>query len=147
MIIGGFVATSSYTQNIKFETPFETSAIPVCGIEEVAFSGVAKFTFHEKTNPDGTSRQSVHMVYLHTRGEGMTSGTQYNTHENDRSTLIDEGNSNIIRTVMHGSFIGKGQAVNTLVTTRLVTILHDNGDSETIVDNIDIKCNDEHFSN
>ena len=61
--------------------------------------------------------------------------------ENDRQVLIDEQNSDRIITQIKGSFIGKGNAQNTLVNLRTIIILHDNGDIETIVDRIDIKCN------
>jgi hypothetical protein len=83
------------------------------------------------------------MHYVNVRGEGITSGTQYIIHENDHNTLIDEENSDTLRTLVSGVMIGQGNAVNTLVKIRMVTIIDNNGDGETIIDDVDIKCNGE----
>jgi hypothetical protein len=142
ILIGGYTASPSYGKTTHFETPFESSLVPTCDTEEVVFSGIAKFSFYESTNPDGKTHQSVHMHYVNVRGEGITSGTQYIIHENDHDILIDEENSDTIRTLVSGAMIGQGNAVNSLVKIRMVTILDDNGNGETIVDDVDIKCND-----
>jgi len=142
VLIGRYTASPSYAKVAKFESPFESSAIPLCGIEEGVFSGIQKFSLHKTTKSDGTTRQSLHMNYHHTRGEGITSGTQYIVHENDRQGIVDEQNSDRIITQIKGSFIGKGNAEFTLLNIRTITILHDNGDIETIVDRIDIKFNE-----
>ena len=83
------------------------------------------------------------MYYVNVRGEGITSGNQYIIHENDQDTFIDEENSDTMLTLISGAFIGQGNAINTLVKIRLVTILHDNGDADTIVADVDIKSNGE----
>src|SRR6478735_8576544 len=83
VLLGGFATPSVYAKILKFETPFESSMIPACSLEEVAFSGIAGFTFKETTDNDGNVLQKVSMDYFNVKGQGITSGTMYIVHEHD----------------------------------------------------------------
>jgi hypothetical protein len=141
IFIGGYVVTPSYGKTIHFEEPFESSLIPLCGPEDVIFSGILKFVFHETTDNDGNLRQKVHVYYVNVHGVGVTTGTQYTVHDNEHITLQEEGSDTTVTTLVRGSMISNGQDINTHVKIRLVTVMDENGNFETIVDDTDIKCN------
>lgn len=139
VLVGGFALTTAYAKIVKFETPFESSLIPACN-EEVAFSGIAGFTFQETTDKDGNVRQTATMDYFHTQGQGITSGTGYIVHEHDRYITVLEGDTTTFKTVIKGTFVAKGTEVNTYITLYLVTSIDENGNPHTIVDKADVKC-------
>jgi len=145
VLLGGFAIPSVYAKILKFETPFESSMIPACSLEEVAFSGIAGFTFKETTDNDGNVLQKVSMDYFNVKGQGITSGTNYIVHEHDDYTTFVEGSTTTFNTVVKGSFIGQGNAVNTDILLHLVTSVDDNG-PHTILDDAVVKCNGEHSS-
>jgi hypothetical protein len=142
ILIGGSSATSVYGEKIVFETPFESSTVPACSNEEVAISGVAKFTFTEEIDKDGNIQTKATMTY-HAHGEGITSGTKYIIYEKavDMIDVEVSGGDTTFNTVLKGTFIGQGSEPNTQVRIQLVTVLHENGDVETIVDDVDVNCN------
>jgi hypothetical protein len=146
VLFGGFAIPSVYAKIIRFETPFESSLIPACSEEEVAFSGVARFTFKETTDNDGNVRQTVTMDYFNVKAQGIASGTKYLVHEHDDYVTLLEGSTTTFETVVKGSFIGQGNAVNTDILMHLVTSIDENGNPHTIVDKVVVKCNGEHFS-
>jgi hypothetical protein len=140
VLLGGFALTPAYAKIMKFETPFESSLIPACSNEEVAFTGTARFTFKETTDKDGNLRQTVTMDYFRTQAQGITSGTKYIVHEHDRFITLVEGGTTTFKTVIRGSFIAQGSDVNTYITMYLVTSVDENGNPHTIVDKVDVKC-------
>lgn len=54
--------------------------------------------------------------------------------------IEQEGGNTTFSTDIRGSFISKRSDVNTLVKIRLVTSIDENGNAETIVDDVDVKC-------
>ena len=139
LVIGNF-ATPSYGKKVRFETPFESSTIPACGDEEVIITGVANFAFEEKTDKNGNVRSTAEMKYHRIQAIGVSSGTEYNVHEKEKAIIEQEGGDTTFSTAIKGSFISKGSDVNTLVKILLVTSIDENGNAETIVDDVDVKC-------
>ena len=44
-----------------------------------------------------------------------------------------------ISSILHGTFISNGPDVNNIVTIKLVSVVHPNGDIDTIVDDLSIE--------
>jgi hypothetical protein len=138
ILIGGCTATSVYgKEKTVFETPFESSTVPACSGEEVAISGVARFVFTEEIDEDGNIHQKATMSY-HADAVGMTSGIEYIVHEKEVQTIQQEGGDNTFSTVLKGTFNGLSSVPNTHVRIHLVTVVHENGDVETIVDDVNV---------
>lgn len=75
------------------------------------------------------------------KGVGVDTGTKYNVHENDKfSQILNENGDTTFSTTIHGTFISSGSGDNTKVTMKLVTVVHPNGDIDTIVDDTSIQC-------
>lgn len=139
-LIAGNFATPSQGKKVQFETPFESSTIPACGDEEVVITGVANFAFEEKTDKNGNMWSTAEMKYHSIQAIGVSSGTEYNIHEKEKVTIEQEGVDTTFSTALKGSFISKGSDVNPLVKIRLVTSIDENGNAETTVDDVDVKC-------
>jgi hypothetical protein len=136
VLFGGFAIPSVYAAAIVFRQDFETSLIPACTTEEVAFSGTTQFVFQEVNG-----HQTVHLFYENVKGVGIETGTKYTVHENDKfSTILNENGDTRFDTTIHGSFISSGPGNNTKVDIKLVNVVHPNGDTETIVDDVKVKC-------
>ena len=140
-LIMGNSTMPSYGKKVQFETPFESSTIPACGDEEVIITGVPNFAFEEKTDKNGNLQSTAEMKYHSIQAVGVSSGTEYNVHEKEKGIIEQEGGDTTFSTAIKGSFISKGSDVNTLIKIRLVTSIDENGNAETIVEDVDVKCN------
>jgi hypothetical protein len=140
LAVGNTVAPGYGKEKTTFETPFESSTIPACSNEEVAISGVAKFVFTEKTDKDGNLRQGATMSY-HAHAIGITSGTKYIVHEKTVDSIQQEAGDTTISSVIKGKFNGQGSEPNTKIRIHLVTVVHENGDVDTLVDDVNVTCN------
>ena len=109
---------------------------PLCSTEEVIFSGTAHYVYQQ-----GNGRQTIHLNYQNVKGVSVETGTAYTIHENEKySQILNENGDTRFDTTIHGSFISSGSADSTKVTMKLVTVVHPNGDIDTIVDDVDVKC-------
>ena len=137
VLFGGFALPTVYAKTLHFSTDFESSLIPACTNEEVAFSGTANFVFHEV---DG--RQTVTMKYVNVKGVGLETGTKYIVTEHDKFvTIVNEQNGDTtFDTTINGRFTSTGPGINTMIKIKLVTVLHANGDGETLLDQAVVKC-------
>jgi hypothetical protein len=146
VLIGTFAVTTAYGQaqsnTVRFSTPFETSGIPLCGGEEVFFSGTLNFVFHEIIRPDGESAY----LFSHTNYQKITavseSGEKYVVKEvgTQRLYTTQTGDDELI-TIIDGVFIDTGQGINgpnTVASFEFHTIIHPDG--ETTTEDVDIKC-------
>ena len=81
------------------------------------------------------------MIYVNVKGENID-GTKYVVTEHDKYfTLVNEDNGDItFKTSINGNFIRSGPGINTMVEIKLITVLHANGDEDTIVDQASVKC-------
>jgi hypothetical protein len=139
VLLSGYAVTPSDGQKERFETDFESEVVPACGSEEVKIKGTATFTFIEKEDADGNVRQ-VAVVKNKAVGEGVLSGTQYKIHEKEEQVILVEGGDTTFDTDIKGSFKGEGSEVNTQVRIKLVTVIHEDGSVETIVNDVEVKC-------
>ena len=114
--------------------------IPAYGDEELIGTGVANFAFEEKTDKNGNVLSTAEMKYHNIQAIGVLSGTEYNIHEKEKGIIEQEGGDTTFSTAKKGSFISKGSDVNTLIKIQLVTSIDENGNIETIVDDVDVKC-------
>lgn len=136
VLCGGFAIPTVYANTTHFTTDFETSLIPACTTEEVVYSGTQHFDFQEQNG-----RQTVHVYYSDVHGVGIVTGTRYTVHENDEyTTILNENGDTKFDTTIHGSFISSGQGDNTKVVIRIVTIVHANGEVETLVEDAKVTC-------
>jgi hypothetical protein len=140
IMISGPSTMSAYGQKTVFETPFESSTVPACSSEEVAISGVARFTFVERTDKDGNLIQRAIMEYSTVDAVGLTSGTEYKAKEVEHQIIQQDGGDNQFKTIHTSIFKGAGSEPDTYVRLHLVTIVHENGHAETLVDDLDIRC-------
>ncbi|HEY7110560.1 MAG TPA: hypothetical protein VH415_14140 [Nitrososphaeraceae archaeon] len=140
ILVAGSAVAPSYGKTTHFETPFESSTVPACSGEEIAISGIAKFTFKEKIDKDGDIHQDATMSY-NAHAVGMTFGSKYIVHEKEVQSFLQEGGDNTFSTVLKGKFYGQGSEPNTKVGIHLVTTVHENGDVETLVDDVNVTCN------
>lgn len=81
------------------------------------------------------------MKYHSIQAVGVSSGTEYNVHEKEKGIIEQEGGDTTFSTAIKGSFISKDSDVNTLIKIRLVTSIDENGNVETIVEDVDVNCN------
>jgi len=70
------VAGQTETNRFNIKTDFESAFVPLCGGEEVKFSGTAHFKFKSSTTPSGFY-QLVHLNYQNMKGTGAISGDDY----------------------------------------------------------------------
>jgi hypothetical protein len=148
VLIGGFAVTTAYGQaqsnTIRFSTPFETSGIPICGVEEVFFSGTINFVFHETIRPNGESAY----LFSHTNFQKTTavteSGERYVVKDvgTQRLSTTQTGDDELI-TVQQGVFIDTGQGINgpnTVASFVFHFIIHPDGETTIELEDVDIKC-------
>jgi hypothetical protein len=136
VLFGGFAISSVYAKTTHFTSEFETSLIPACTTEEVIFSGTAHFDFREQNG-----HQTVHMHYSNVHGVGIETGTKYVVHENDQyDTILNDNGDTMFSTTIHGSFTGGGSVDNTKIEIRLVTVVHQDGDVTTLVEDAQVRC-------
>jgi hypothetical protein len=148
VLIGGFAVTTAYGQaqsnTVRVSTPFETTAIPLCGVEPVFISGILNFVFHETIRPDGESAY----LFSHTNYQKITavseSGERYVVHDvdNQRLSMTQTGDNEFI-TFLKGIVIDTGQGINgpnTLVQIVFHFIIHPDGETTVEVEDVDIKC-------
>lgn len=112
---------------------------PACGSEEVKIIGTSTFTFIEKVDKDGNVQQ-VAVTKNKAVGEGVLSGTQYKIQEKEEQVILVEGGDTTFDTDLKGSFKGKGSEVDTKVNIKLVIVIHEDGSTETIVNDVEVKC-------
>ncbi|HEY7109467.1 MAG TPA: hypothetical protein VH415_08580 [Nitrososphaeraceae archaeon] len=140
ILVAGSAVAPSYGKTIHFETPFESSFVTACSGEEVAVIGVVKFVFKEKIDNDGNVLQDATASYS-AHAVGMTSGTKYIVHEKEAQTaLVETGGDTTFSTVLKGKFNGQGSEPNTKLRIQQVTVIHENGDVETLVDDVSVTC-------
>jgi hypothetical protein len=142
-MVGGFAITPSYgqatTSMINFVTPFASSGLPLCGGEEVAFSGNAHFLFRETITPNGMLHTTMHMNYMDSAAVGLTSGAQYQINEVDHHTVNQRDLAGTFHTTINGNIVGP-VGVNTGFHMVLQTVLDANGEPITTVEHVETRC-------
>lgn len=144
VLIGGFSMSSVFGQASNsmdnFKTEFESRAVPLCGGEEVVFSGTAHFRFKDTTNPTGAFPQLVQMNYQNIKGVGVVSGDNYIVNEVNNFKVNQNPDSGVFHTVVLSDIIHQGQKVNTVFTVELQTLLDGDGIPKTSVVHISVGC-------
>ena len=148
ILIGAFAVTPGYGQaqsnTEQFRVPFESVGTPLCGGEEIFFSGTAHFVFHVTTGPDGESVYTFsHLNYQRSSGV-TTSGEKYEINEvNNAGARTTQTGLNEFDTVIHGTLVDQGKGINeenTIVQFVIHTVIHPNGEITGEVENVEIKC-------
>jgi hypothetical protein len=124
----------------NFRTPFESTPVPLCGGEEIAFSGTVHFRFKDTTNPTGAFPQLVQMNYQEIKGVGVVSGDNYIVNEVNNFKVDQNPDSDIFHTVVLSDIIHQAQKVNTVFTVELQTVLDGDGIPKTSVVHISVGC-------
>jgi hypothetical protein len=145
VLIGGFTLTPSYGQATstteQFTQPFESSGLPLCGGEEVRFSGTANFVYHETVLPGGESQiTQFHMNYMHATAVGLISGKTFIITETDNGGSTQVG-AQTYRTVINGNILTPGaEGTNTGITLVINTTFNANGQPTSEVYFENIRC-------
>ena len=144
ILIGGFSMSSVFgqasTSMDNFRTLFESTPVPLCGGEEIVFSGTVHFRFKDTTNPTGAFPQLVQMNYQDIKGVGVVSGDNYKVNEVNNFKVDQNPDSDIFHTVVLSDIIHQGQKVNTVFTVELQTLLDGDGIPKTSVVHISVGC-------
>ncbi len=151
---GGLFVLPSYeqalTQTVTFTVPFEITATPLCGGNEVSFSGITRFLFHETLDENGQVHQHSHLNFFKATGTDLF-GERYKIVEADNLTTHDNNQAGVFHSVVKGELISEGKPsdtqTHTAVTINLLTIFDENGEVKTVVEKIDVRCNGELISN
>ena len=143
ILIGGFAVTPSYGQassnTRQYTEPFQSYGQPLCGGEEVTFSGTANFVSHTTVLPDGTSQiEFLRLNYMQTTAVSTSGGT-YQMHETDNYGSVQIG-ANTYRNVINGVLIGQGTLANTGITLVIQTTFNANGQPTANVFVENIRC-------
>ena len=125
-------------------TPFESSGTPLCGGEEVAFSGTIHTVGHMTQGPDGRFQITVdHLNFQRTTATGLVSGTKYVINEAD-NTVVNERytspNTLVIQSIVNGQLIGQGTATNTVIHLTFHLTINANGQETASVENVNTQC-------
>jgi hypothetical protein len=144
VLIGGLSMSSvlgqASTSMDNFRTLFESTPVPLCGGEEIVFSGTVHFRFKDTTNPTGAFPQLVQMNYQDIKGVGVVSGDNYIVNEVNNFKVDQNPDSDIFHTVVLSDIIHQGQKVNTVFTVELQTLLDGDGIPKTSVVHISVGC-------
>ncbi|MDQ3847846.1 MAG: hypothetical protein M3261_02695 [Thermoproteota archaeon] len=146
--VGGFAVIPSFGQadstTQKISTPFESGGIPLCGTEEIQFSGTANYILHTTTGPDGKFQYSItHVNFQGVKAVSLTSGdtyplTQVFTHITQVSaseflTIADF-------TLVHGTLATKGGETNSIAQIVFRTSIDADGEPIMTIDHVELKC-------
>jgi hypothetical protein len=148
VLIGGFAITPSYGQaqsnTIRVSTPFESSGVPLCGGEDIVFTGKINSVFHETITPDGDAVYT----FSHTNFQGVTGVSESGeafvvTDVFNQNAHTTQTGTNEFNTVIHGTLVDKGQGVNgenTLFQFVFHTVIHPDGEITGEVVHEETKC-------
>jgi hypothetical protein len=148
VLIGGLSMTTAYGQAQTFTDrvsfPFESTGVPLCGGEQIIFTGTVNVVFHTTIGPNGEFEQTIsHTNYQRATGVS-TSGEIYVIADNTNQIAhTDQIGPNEFITVLHGTLVDKGQGingVNTLFQLVIRTVVDSNGEVIGTVEHIDTKC-------
>ena len=144
VLIGGFSMSSvlgqTSTNMDDLRTEFESTAVPLCGGEEVVFSGTVHFRIKDSNIPTGAFPQLVQLNYQDIQGVGVVSGDNYIVNEVNNFKVNQNPDSGVFHTVVLSDIIHQGQDVNTVLTVELQTLLDGDGIPKTKVDHISVGC-------
>jgi hypothetical protein len=151
-LIGGgglfAVVTPSYAQasstTERYSTYFESGGLPLCGGEEVTFSGFVNYVVHTPTLPSGEVQYSItHANFQNVKAVGLTSGKTYPMAEADNSvvriTQVSDDEFLVTSAFLgiHGALPIEG--TKTLAQIVLRSTFDENGEATVTVDHVDIK--------
>ena len=144
VLIGGFSVSSVFGQantNMgDFRTEFEGTAVPLCGGEQVVFSGTVNFRIKDSNNPTAEFPQLVQMNYQDIQGVGVVSGDNYIVNEINNFKVNQDPDKGVFHTVVLSDIIHQGQDVDTVLTVELQTLLDGDGIPKTSVVHINVGC-------
>jgi hypothetical protein len=148
VLIGGVALTTAYGQAQTFTDrasfDFLGQGIPLCGGEEIIFSGTVNAVFHTTIGPDGEFEQTVsHTNYQKATAVTATGEVFVITDSENLLAHTDQIGPNEFISVVHGTLVDKGQGVNgvnTLFQLVVRTLVDSNGEVIGTVEHIDIKC-------
>ena len=113
VLIVGFSISSVFgqasTSMDDLRTEFKSRAVPLCGGEEVVFSGTVHFRFKDTTNPTGAFPQLVQMNYQDIKGVGVVSGDNYIVNEVNNFKVNQNPDSGVFHTVVLSNIVHLGQ--------------------------------------
>jgi hypothetical protein len=145
VLIGGSAITPGYGQanpsTTRFSVPFESAGLPLCGGEEVQFSGIMNFVFHTTIGPDGEFQYDISHVNFQGVSGVTTSGDRVVLTEVDSFvTNVRQISANEFMTEIHGTLITQGKGINTVVELLFHTTINANGQVTANVEHVDEKC-------
>ncbi len=147
MIVGLFTPTSAAAQpptrpvTLNFTEPFNSAGTPLCGGEEVVFSGDAHFVIHENFDDQGGVHTTFHVNYQRALATGVTTSTRYAMNETTTTTSYVSSLPATFTTIINGNLIGQGPAGNTGFHLVLHMTLNANGEPTSEVFIEDVRCN------
>jgi hypothetical protein len=144
VLIGGFAVIPSYGQTRTTTTvlrePFEIGGQPLCGGEDVQFSGTMNLVVQTTALPDGTYQSTIqHINYQNVQGT-TTSGDRVIVAEVDNYGNARQISENQIMTVIHGTLVTQGKGTNTVFTQTIHLITNANGQVTANVDRVVTQC-------
>ncbi len=126
---------------LNFTEPFNSGGTPLCGGEEVVFSGEAHFVIHENFDDQGGVHLTFHMNYQRSTATGVTTGTRYVIKESSTTSSYVSSLPATFTTIINGNLIGQGPAGNTGFHLVLHMTLNANGEPTSDVFIEDVRCN------
>ncbi len=146
VLIGGFAVIPGYGQanptTIRISTPFESGGTPLCGGEDVIFSGRINTVLHTTVGPEGEFVYDVsHLNFQGVSGVTTISGTPVRIAEADTTIIHFRPSANEIISEVHGKLITQGnEGDNTLFDLTFHIIINANGEVTSFVENINTRC-------
>jgi hypothetical protein len=145
VLIGGFAVTPGYGQanpiTIRESVPFSSGGAPLCGGEDVEFSGSFNTVSHVTIGPDGMFQYSVSHLNFQGVSGVTTSGDRVVLTEADTGVAnVRQISANEFITQIHGTLVTQGKATNTVVEIQYRTIINANGEVTSNVERIDVRC-------
>jgi len=128
-------------QTFNERVPFASAGTPLCGGEEVAFSGTVHILTHVNVDAQGVSHYTFHMNYQNSSATGVTSGARYQINESSTSTFNTRVLPTETTTTINGTLIGRGPSNNTGFHLTVHITINANGEPTSEVFNESIRCN------
>lgn len=144
VLIGGFSMSSVFgqagTSMDNLRTVFESPPVPLCGGEEIVFSGTVDFRFKDTTTPTGAFPKLDQIDYQDIKGVGVVSGDNYIVNQVNNFKVNQSPDSGVFHTVVLSDITHQGLKVNTVFTVELQTLIDGNGIPKTSVVHISVGC-------
>jgi hypothetical protein len=145
VVVGLFIPSLAAAQDppmtFNERIPFESSGAPLCGGEEVTFSGTMHILTHVTVDEQGGSHSVFHTNFQNTSATGLTTGTKYVINESSTFAFNTRELPTEFTQTINGNLIGQGPAGNTGFHLTVHVTINANGEPTSEVINESIRCN------